>query len=45
MTFSGVAGSQVVHCRTGSLEMIVASAVYRFLVHCRTGSLEKISNA
>ena len=30
-----------VHCRTGSLEISIASAKCFDVVHCRTGSLEK----
>ena len=30
-----------VHCRTGSLEKLMAVSCLASLVHCRTGSLEK----
>ena len=29
-----------VHCRTGSLETLLAPVLEMFKVHCRTGSLE-----
>ena len=30
-----------VHCRTGSLEMVIMAEALASGVHCRTGSLEK----
>ncbi len=29
-----------VHCRTGSLEIVVVLLYFALVVHCRTGSLE-----
>ena len=33
--------AMVVHCRTGSLEILNIKILFPCVVHCRTGSLEK----
>ncbi len=42
MTEMDVEILDIVHCRTGSLEISAHLAVIKNIVHCRTGSLESI---